>query len=389
MATTAPLAEPQARYDSLLATVNSLECTYRAGIKFKHSNWDGGAKKFLNVYMGILGALDQVKIEICREEDFKQVEGLWPKFLVLGGRVNKLLDWTAAYIGKYTIMYRPVYKELYAAVLGLSKNADHGEELFDHIIQMNEVLERIRPAPALSWLEDGSDLKPCAEFEAVYAEFGQLEKDPHNFQQQQESYVLRSYDLLCRALRALTLPEHMANPQHEEDNFFHNDRRPTYVEFPYGSDEFLYGFGARKGIFEVKANMGGAIPQEHESRVNYTWKWLAARVPLYRPPGYAEMRRKAEEEAEANARKEAEKKTAKLQSSKKNKKGRESRKRKKSKKSKKNKKNDKNDKTGAPVLPTPPGERDPNERPVAGSSKRGRGRGSGRGSRWGRARRRA
>jgi len=116
-----------------------------------------------------------------------------------------------------------------------------------------------------SWTEDKSDIKPDPEFDTAYFKFLDLEhRMPRKRQGQIELYARVSWLQLNLALRALGLPEHLAEPP---DNFFQNEVRPTYVDYPCGSDEFLYGKGKRQGILAVKQMLGGPLTEGEKVKI--------------------------------------------------------------------------------------------------------------------------
>ena len=301
-----PLAEPRARLEELDRVIKLHEGQYRTGIKFSQRENESGAKRFLDIYLSILNVLYSARKEEYRED---VVGDLKDDLKNIFERIYRLLDWSALYVAKCDVRLTPVHKELHEAAIEFARKADHRDELFRHTMQMNERLDRIRPSVAIAWNADGSDFKPSDEFEAIYQQFEQLEKDPNNFQQEQERYVYKSYDLLQCALRALRLPEYFADPEEEEDNFFYNETRPTYVEFPYGSDEFLYGFDRRRGILEVRAILG-ALPREQELKVNWTHKLAKIHFKSQLPRGLAQAEKTPLEAKAVESRKRSKKGTS-------------------------------------------------------------------------------
>ncbi|KAK5634838.1 hypothetical protein RRF57_010551 [Xylaria bambusicola] len=260
----APLNTLRQRFGYLTEIVDLLDSSFNKDFDLRDpkSN-DGTANKFLAGYTGIIDTLDHITKEKYKDGVDQDLDNDLNR---LFKRTVEILPKAAKHVRKLHVKLVPVHKELLEATLRLRKRADCSGDMFTYALRMNTELEGIRPPPRAAWNEDATDFKPSEEFEGVFEDFGKLEKDPHNRQQRYEFYATRSARLLQSALHALRLPEYFMDP--EEETFFANETRPTYVEYPYGSEEFLYGTGSRPGILSVKMKLGAPLTKDEQSKVD-------------------------------------------------------------------------------------------------------------------------
>ncbi len=249
---TANLKTPQERFDHLTAVVGDLETGFSTNFtesdKKKHANAE---EYFLSTYSGIVDVLRLIEGEKWKDDVDQNLKDDLNKLFT---RVLALLPMSVEYVRNSGTRLTRVHKGLLEAMFRLSKRADcTADGLLVHIVKMDSQLGKIRPHPREAWNADASDLNSSAEFEGIFREFGRLEKDPENKQVQHAIYAAGSYHLLQSALRSLHLPEEYAYP---EKDIFSKETRPTYVEYPYGSNEFFYGKGSRPGILSVKSKLG-------------------------------------------------------------------------------------------------------------------------------------
>ncbi|KAF2970154.1 hypothetical protein GQX73_g3463 [Xylaria multiplex] len=247
------------RFNDLVAAVDNLEAAFSKQFKDEKKKGDANPDAyFLWTYESIVDTLDRITREKWKDDvdsDLKdKLDNLFTGAL-------GLLPKSVEYVRKTGPRLGRLHKELLAAMLLLAGRADvtTANELGQHIAAMADQLFRIKPPPRAAWNKDTKDLNQCDELEGIFQAFLALKKDPHNKQTDHELYVTESYQLLGRALRALSLPEHQAYPG---DEFFKNESRPTFVEYPYGSNEFFYGRGTRPGILHIKSRLGARLTAE-------------------------------------------------------------------------------------------------------------------------------
>ncbi|TGJ80479.1 hypothetical protein E0Z10_g8284 [Xylaria hypoxylon] len=261
----ANLKPPKERFDDLTKVVSNLE----DGFSTNFANWSGkkhaGTQEyFLWTYSTTVDTLRLITSEKWKNDvdsNFKSdLNNLFERALELLPRSVEHVRTTGPKLTR-------VHKGLLEAMLRLAGRGDVtvSNDLGVHLVRMGIQLYSIRPPPRGAWNSAASDLKGSGEFDGIFQEFVLLEKDPTNKQVQHELYVGESFELLERALRALCLPEHEAYPR---DDFFHNETRPTFVEYPYGSKEFLYGRGSRPGILHIKSKLGSPLTDTQKKKLS-------------------------------------------------------------------------------------------------------------------------
>ncbi|KAI0107864.1 hypothetical protein GGR51DRAFT_145564 [Nemania sp. FL0031] len=253
---------PQARLNDLTAVVSDLE----SGFRDKFAQWDkkghaGPEEHFLWTYTEAINTIKLIASEKWKNEN----PSLSPDLDQLEARVTPLLFRSVDYIKETGFRLSRVHKGLVKALRSLTTwgNCDL-QGLGTHTIHMFLRLKIIQPPPRAAWNQDASDLKPDEEFEQIFEKFVGLKKLSKHFQFKHEMFVSQSYRLLKDACEALNIGAEKAYP---DERFFENDFRPTYVEYPYGSQEFTYGKGTRPGILSLKSSFGMPLSAKETRRL--------------------------------------------------------------------------------------------------------------------------
>ncbi|OTB16241.1 hypothetical protein K445DRAFT_21881 [Daldinia sp. EC12] len=131
-----------------------------------------------------------------------------------------------------------------------------------HITRMSFLLGDHAPPPSESW--QGDTLPSHGRFVRAYDEFLELDDRPLRNDVDRRLLMFLSQEVLAQALLGLRMPMVSLSVQ---ENLFVEGARPTYVDFPYGSDEWLYGLGERPGVLELRRQIGGQITPEQEERI--------------------------------------------------------------------------------------------------------------------------
>ncbi|KAI0392235.1 hypothetical protein F5Y17DRAFT_460057 [Xylariaceae sp. FL0594] len=284
----------QERLEELGPVLDDLENAFATRFEGYEDNFhESPAHFFEQAYADTIQVIQSIGDEELEKN--KPDRSLWPDFGHLFKRAVRLLrsaekyaEETAKDIESGRPGLRPVHKMLLADWVRLSQrsnirgnNGTNG--IGKHLVHMAMALRKHRPPVEDSWDEDKGDIKPDSGFDAAYAEFLDLDRQtPQKRQDRMESYARASWLRLTQALRALGLPEHLATPP---DNFFHNETRPAYVDYPCGSDEFLYGKGKRQGILAVKQMLGGPLTDEEKARIRAATRKRKGSGPPERPEG--------------------------------------------------------------------------------------------------------
>ncbi|KAI0869953.1 hypothetical protein GGS24DRAFT_493360 [Hypoxylon argillaceum] len=246
---------PQERLQDLATVIGNLE----DGFEYEFTDWSlyghsSAAEYFLWAYSETINTVKLISGEKWKD-DFDP--SLRSDLDHLVSRAAQLLSLSIEHIAETGSSLSKVHKGLLQASRRLSAWGDCGTNgLSSHPIRMALQLRTIEPPLRSAWTQDGYDIKPDEEFERIFEEFNALEKDPRNFQYNHELYVSESYRFLEAACEALNIP---ADKVYPDDNFFSNETRPTFLEYPAGSREFFYGKGSRPGILSAKSSIGALL----------------------------------------------------------------------------------------------------------------------------------
>ncbi|TGJ82743.1 hypothetical protein E0Z10_g6020 [Xylaria hypoxylon] len=271
------LENPQVRLSNLIAAIDGLEEAFAT----EFSQWDKlnlstPAHLFQVSYAKVIRIL-----QLVTEEEWKQDADpeLKPDLRDIFKRGVNLLSKSFEYVKKADVSLDSIHKLLLSDVRRLCERRDitGRNGLGVHVIRMFNRLYDIWPPAREAWTAGGSDLKPDAEFDRIFDEFYDLDNQSRKMQGDYESYARISWDLLQDACRALHIPESQTSPG---DDFFHNNTRPTYVDYPCNSKEFVYGKGDRPGILSVKSRLGAPLNIDQQKNIkNATKKRGATLLP--------------------------------------------------------------------------------------------------------------
>ncbi|KAI1471743.1 uncharacterized protein F4812DRAFT_415265 [Daldinia caldariorum] len=172
------------------------------------------------------------------------------------------------------------FKEFhYKLWVRLEDFSSHGWTSYDgrisrHITRIALLLGRNTPPPAQSW--EGDTLPSHRRFLRAYDKFMKLDNRPLRNDQDRRTLMMFSQDILNQALLGLRMPRVYLDIQTE---LFREGARPTYIDFPYGSDEWLYGLGKRPGVLELRRKIGGPLTPEQEERIKEAKAYKEPKVP--------------------------------------------------------------------------------------------------------------
>ncbi|KAI0530433.1 hypothetical protein GGR58DRAFT_524469 [Xylaria digitata] len=278
---------PQVRLHTLSVAIDRLEEVF----DLNFSQWDklnipSAAHYFQLSYAEIIHILNLITEEEWKEDADPELK---PKFKALFKRCVGLLSRSFDYAKEAGVFLRPVHKALLSDVRRLCERRDiNGKNgLGLHIIMMFNQLYDTWPPAREAWTACGNDLKLDAGFDRIFDEFNNLDNRRRKTQGDYESYARSSWNLLQDACSALHIPH---NQLISGDDFFNNDTRPTYVDYPCNSEEFLYGKRDRPGILSVKSILGAPLTQDEQLKIkNATEKHNAKLSPQLSKKGPAEL----------------------------------------------------------------------------------------------------
>ncbi|KAI0198384.1 hypothetical protein F4808DRAFT_436193 [Astrocystis sublimbata] len=262
------LNTPSERLETLTQLVDKIERAYR----LKFSQWNiehpnnpeinNHRTSFLWAYTETIHAL-----ELIRSEKFKSDADLdlVPALESLHGRVVKLLTRATEHVENVKVQLMPVHKELLANVYRINHIPDvHNDGFSMHQISMGLLLDEIRPSNRDAWKKDGTDLLENSDFNRAYQEFCDVPQATRNTQSHYMRYARASWLTLQDAFLALDIAAYEVYPG---DEFFNNEFRWTFVEYPFGSPEFKYGVGTRPGMLALKDKLGGRPTSRESARM--------------------------------------------------------------------------------------------------------------------------
>ncbi|KAI0454129.1 hypothetical protein F5B21DRAFT_257661 [Xylaria acuta] len=256
---------PQQRLNNLTVEVDRLEAVFASEFAhWKKLDFPSAVHYFQVSYAAVIEILARISTEDLFEDKDEQLQ---PYLKALFRRSVKLLSRSLKYARKVNVALRPVHKLLLSDLRSLNERHDLNgvNGLLKHLMKTSSLLADIRPPARDAWTEDGSDLKPDEEFDAVFQRFRDLNKQPRRTQDDYELYARQSWILLLDGCRALHIPEIQADPGND---LFDNETRPTYVDYPQHSKECLYGRGKRPGILTVKSKLGGPLLEKQAKGIS-------------------------------------------------------------------------------------------------------------------------
>lgn len=269
-----PPKTPRERLEDLTGRVQNIEAAFQVQFaQWSKKDLRNAAEHFLWAYTETIHAM-----ELIRAENYKaDVDpSLAPDLASLFQRVIKLLHEAVEYVKVAKQKLTPVHKGLLNNVLRINNTHDiNNDGLNMHQIKMGNQLSKIRPPNRAAWTKDGKDLKPDSEFDRVYQDFCDLKRDTGSSQTRHEMYATRSWKLLESGFLALHLPVGEVYP---DEDFFDNDARWTFVDYPYGSDEFLYGKNGRPGMLVLKDKIGGILTKSERDKMSASIAAVAPKV---------------------------------------------------------------------------------------------------------------
>ncbi|KAI0440124.1 hypothetical protein F4803DRAFT_491153 [Xylaria telfairii] len=259
-----PPKTPRERLEDLTGHVHSIEAVFQVQFaQWSKKGFGSAAEYFLWAYTETIQAM-----ELIRAENYKSDvdPSLAPDLASLFQRVVKLLHQAVEHVKVAKQKLTPVHKGLLENVLRINNTPDINHDgLNMHQIKMANQLSKIQPPNRAAWVKDGKDLKSDSEFDRVYQDFCDLKRDTGSSQTRHEMYASKSWKLLESAIQALHLPVGDVYP---DEDFFDNDARWTFVDYPSGSDEFLYGKNGRPGMLVLKNKLGGILTRSERDKMN-------------------------------------------------------------------------------------------------------------------------
>ncbi|KAI0446401.1 hypothetical protein F4803DRAFT_568421 [Xylaria telfairii] len=267
----------QDRVNNLTVEVERLEAIFASNFaQWDKLNLPSAAHYFQASYAEVIDVLAR----ISAEERAKDVdENSKPHLKALFKRSVKLLSRSVRYVKKAKTAIEPVHKLLLEDVRRLNQRHDLNglNGLLEHLVKMSGQLAGIWPPARNAWTENGSDLKQDKEFDVVFQRFRDLDKVlSRRTQDDYELYAQQSWVLLRDACKALHIPQIHTDPG---EDFFNNETRPTYLDYPQRSKECLYGRGKRPGILTIKASLGAPLLQKQKKAISQASKRAAEPTP--------------------------------------------------------------------------------------------------------------
>ncbi|KAI0452835.1 hypothetical protein F5B21DRAFT_320054 [Xylaria acuta] len=288
---------PLERLEDLTGRVHNLEAAFQVQFaQWSKKKLGSAAEYFLWAYTETIHAM-----ELIRAENYKSDydTNLRPELDILFQRVVKLLHQAVEYVKVAKYQLTPVHKGLLKNVHRINNTPDIGNDgLNMHQIKMGNQLMEIRPPNRAAWMKDGKDLKPNSEFDRIYEDFCQLKRDTRIAQTSHEMYATGSWQLLQSAFQALHLPVIEILP---DDDFFDNDVRWTFVDYPYGSDEFLYGINGRPGMLALKNKIGGILTNSEREKMSGPVHGIAKVAKVIVDEDYSKQKNKGKGKEMSNA----------------------------------------------------------------------------------------
>ncbi|KAI1406940.1 hypothetical protein F5Y13DRAFT_207138 [Hypoxylon sp. FL1857] len=132
-----------------------------------------------------------------------------------------------------------------------------------HVYRMTLLAMELEP-PYSSFWKDG-DLTDHKRFREEYQNFLNISDEYLYDDVERRNWVLETQRRVEKAIVALRLVTATIKSQ---VNWTDDTTRPTYVDYPCTSDEYLYGEGKRPGVLSLKLRLGGSVTPEEREKMN-------------------------------------------------------------------------------------------------------------------------
>ncbi|KAI0547850.1 hypothetical protein F4679DRAFT_552912 [Xylaria curta] len=201
----------------------------------------------------MIHAMEHIRAERYKDDADPNLK---PDLDVLFQRILNLLRRSDRYVDFWREKLAPVHKELNKLLLRINNlpDLDNDYGLTKHQLNMGYRLTKVQQESEEAWTDDGQNLLSNRGFKRKYKEFCNLKRDARIAQTRHEMFAIRSWQILQDAFRELDIPVSDIFP---ESDFFDNDVRWTFLDYPYGSHEYFYGKDFRPGMIHLKVELGG------------------------------------------------------------------------------------------------------------------------------------
>ncbi|KAI0385480.1 hypothetical protein F5Y04DRAFT_292053 [Hypomontagnella monticulosa] len=164
-----------------------------------------------------------------------------------------------------------LYEQLryYVRDLAVDPSISYHRGIQAHVQNMILLLSSLSPDAKQSWgsnEDDGNNLRDIdgenrPYFKQQFDSFKALEELPLDSIADYRRLVLQSQEFLRRALWAANLHTSLIDIH---DGIFSETRRPTYIDFTPGTEEFSHGLGERPGLTSLWRKLGGGVDPRNQ-----------------------------------------------------------------------------------------------------------------------------
>ncbi|KAF3070389.1 hypothetical protein GL218_00310 [Daldinia childiae] len=252
-----PKAEPTA--DSFTTRFERIEAAGLYGFTdFETAGFHHSAPYFISLYSSLIELLGDISRGMSKDITGAERE--------LFDRGVKFLDVCYDFVrdnSEDLLKFRSFHYKLWTRLENFSSHpfTSLNTNISKHITRMTFLASDIAPPAAQSW--NGDTLPEHKRFMRAYDEFIGLETKELRNDADRRELIFFSQEILDQALLGLRMP--MVSIQiHKE--LFREGGRPTYIDYPFDADEWLYGLGQRPGVLDLKLKLGGKLTPEEEER---------------------------------------------------------------------------------------------------------------------------
>ncbi|KAI1077125.1 hypothetical protein F5B20DRAFT_593157 [Whalleya microplaca] len=210
------------------------------------------------IYKDMIEAIGGISTQIARNDAHDGIQGLFHQAIqLLGQSLEFAKEAGDSLKASVPALREHLNKLTNAPFISLAK------EITEHILGMYSLIDEHISGAEQVW--SGGDITSTKEFEDTTKEFQSLTRWKAEHDSTRRTLIARSHSLLQQALESLGLNSNLVQVP---TTLFDSEKRPTYVDYPCGSDEFLYGLGRRPGVLSLKEQLGGTLTDDEKAQIH-------------------------------------------------------------------------------------------------------------------------
>ncbi|OTA53271.1 hypothetical protein K449DRAFT_440110 [Hypoxylon sp. EC38] len=264
-------SEVESGMEAWTKAIDQIETAAENGFgDFEESSFPSLGAYYVSLYTILKNTMGEISNEFYKGDKanekalFKRAVGLLDKFYEYAQESRQVLMGTKNFHYKLWIRLDD---------FGHQPWSSYDTAIQKHVYRMAVLSTELQPPFEQAW--ENGDLINHKRFQTAYENFLKLDDKNAYDDVERRNFVFMSQQQVEQALIGLRL---LTASSKVRVNWTDNKTRPAYVEFPYGSNEYLYGIGDRPGVLSLKLKLGGEVTREEREIMK-----KAAEKPRKRP----------------------------------------------------------------------------------------------------------